>query len=225
MVMESKDHYLEDMLSQKKPVCPHCKEEMSIWEVPPVSFSDGLGWGAPFLYVCFNDKCPLYESGWKELEENFGQKASYRCIKYKDSDKFECMPVFSPMGGTGQLIDNRTVMEQEVLKQNTIKGFSILTDCYLSKDEITITRMLLDTAEPMRVRIKAAEMLGDIAGMEAIDAIRNFDYKNNLLQKQVEAAIKKLHERHFTRECPYCTEIIKRRAKICKKCGKDVAGV
>jgi len=36
--------------------------------------------------------------------------------------------------------------------------------------------------------------------------------------------VARIHERHFTRECPFCAEVIKRRAKICKHCGKDVTG-
>jgi predicted RNA-binding Zn-ribbon protein involved in translation (DUF1610 family) len=42
------------------------------------------------------------------------------------------------------------------------------------------------------------------------------------VQKKVDEAIVKIHERHFTRECPFCAEIIKRRAKVCRHCGKDV---
>ncbi|RLC31553.1 MAG: zinc ribbon domain-containing protein, partial [Deltaproteobacteria bacterium] len=33
-----------------------------------------------------------------------------------------------------------------------------------------------------------------------------------------------IHDRHFTRECPFCAEIIKKRAKLCKHCNQDVAG-
>ena len=44
-------------------------------------------------------------------------------------------------------------------------------------------------------------------------------------QEQVDAAVSKIHERFFTRECPFCAEIIKQRAKICKHCQKEVAGL
>jgi hypothetical protein len=63
-MFETREQVLEKILEQPKPSCPHCKEEMNIWEVPPFNFSDGLGWGAPFLYLCFNDECPLYTKGW-----------------------------------------------------------------------------------------------------------------------------------------------------------------
>ncbi|MCK5418660.1 MAG: zinc ribbon domain-containing protein, partial [Desulfobacterales bacterium] len=37
--------------------------------------------------------------------------------------------------------------------------------------------------------------------------------------------VSKIHQRYFTRECPFCAEIIKKRAKICKHCQKEVAGL
>ncbi|GBC61092.1 zinc ribbon domain-containing protein [Desulfonema ishimotonii] len=225
MAIETKEQYFERMMEQEKPKCPHCGEEMSIWEVPPVSFSDGLGWGAPYLFVCFNDDCSLYKEGWAEVEANFGHRASYRCMCYLGTEeKFECMPVFSPQGATGQVIDDQAVLQQEMLKENIKKGFSILADCYVNRDGVTILRLLLDSAEPARVRLKAAEMIGDIGSLEAIDPIRNAKFGSEPIQDQVNKSIKKIHERHFTRECPFCAEIIKKQAKICKHCGKEVAG-
>jgi hypothetical protein len=134
------------------------------------------------------------------------------------------MPVFSPMGAKGQIIDDQVVAEQEALSANIKKGFSILADCYVNKDEVTIMQLLSDSCEPMRVRIKAAEMVGDIGSVEAIEPLRCMRAGNQKLQDGIDAAISKIHARFFTRECPFCAEIIKKRAKICKHCGKDVAG-
>ena len=94
----------------------------------------------------------------------------------------------------------------------------------MSKDGPAVLRLLLDPAEPMRVRTKAAEMLGDIGEIEAIEPLRSLKIGNELLQKSVEASLQKIHDRLYTRECPFCAEIIKKRAKICKHCGQDVAG-
>lgn len=225
--IETKEEVLERILAKEKPKCPHCDEVMTLWEVPPMNFSDGLGWGTPYLYVCFNDDCPTYDQGWKDLAENYAQSASYRCICYPDSDScgFELMPVFSPTGGHGQMIDDQVLAQEEALKANIKKGFSVLTDCYNRQDMVPVMRMLLDPAEPVRVRIKAAEMIGDFGITEAIEPIRNLKFGNQKLQDTAEEAIKKIHERHFTRECPFCAEIIKKRAKICKHCSKEVAGI
>ncbi|MCJ7538647.1 MAG: zinc ribbon domain-containing protein [Desulfobacterales bacterium] len=224
MAFETKEQVLEKVLSQDKPKCPHCGVEMTIWEVPPFSFSDGLGWGTPYLFICFNDECSLYVQGWENMEENYSQCASYRCMNYPGTKQFECIPVFSPVGGTGQIIDEQILAEQEILKEKTKKGFSILAGAYVDKDHVTVVRLLLDGTEPQRVRLKAAEMIGDIGVLEAIEPIKSARFGSEITQKKVDESIKKIHERFFTRECPFCAEIIKKRAKICKHCGQDVAG-
>jgi hypothetical protein len=225
MSIETRDECLERILAMEKPRCPHCGVEMKLWEVPPINFSDGLGWGTPYLFLCFNDECPLFMQGWKDLEENYAHKASMRCLNYPGTDQFECMPVFSPMGGQGQILDDAVMAEQEMFKERIKKGFSILSDCYVRKDSMTAMRLLTDGGEPMRVRLKAAEMVGDIGEVEAVDALRCMRSGNEKLQKNIDDAIVKIHERHFTRECPFCAEIIKKRAKVCKHCGKDVSGI
>ncbi len=224
MAFETKEQVLEKVLSQDKPKCPHCGAEMTIWEVPPFSFSDGLGWGTPYLFICFNDECSLYVQGWENMEENYSQCASYRSMNYPGTKQFECIPVFSPVGGTGQIIDEQILAEQEILKEKTKKGFSILAGAYVDKDHVTVVRMLLDGTEPQRVRLKAAEMIGDIGVLEAIEPIKSARFGSEITQKKVDESVKKIHERFFTRECPFCAEIIKKRAKICKHCGQDVAG-
>ena len=224
-MFETREQVLEKILEQPKPFCPHCKEEMNIWEVPPFNFSDGLGWGAPYLYLCFNDNCPLYTKGWEHIEETYAHKASYRCMNYPGTDKFEVMPVFSNMGGRSQIIDNQAVAEQEILKEAIKRGFSILADCYVSQDGPGVLQMLTDPTEPARVRLKAAEMIGDIGELEAIEPIRNLKFGQEPLQMAVDKAVQKIHVRFFTRECPFCAEIIKQRAKICKHCQKEVAGL
>ncbi|MEE8551744.1 MAG: zinc ribbon domain-containing protein, partial [Desulfobacterales bacterium] len=169
MDFETKEQVLEKILAHEKPQCPHCNTEMSLWETPPFSFSDGLGWGAPYLFVCFNDECPLYVRGWDNIQENYAYNASHRCMCYPGEKNFECIPVFSPMGGTGQIIDEQVLADQEMLKEKIKKGFSILTDAYMAKDGVTVARILLDSTEPQRVRLKAAEMIGDIGELEAIE--------------------------------------------------------
>lgn len=225
MAIETKQEYFERVLAMEKPRCPHCNQEMKLWEVPPINFADGLGWGTPYLFLCFNDECRLFQQGWRDMEDNFAHRASMRCINYPGTEQFECMPVFSFVGGSGQIIDDQVLAEQEMLKEQTKKGFSILADCYTNKDDVTMIRLLSDGAEPMRVRIKAAEMIGDIGDLEAIEPLRYMKTGNTQLQKAIDDALSKIHERYFTRECPFCAEIIKRRAKVCKHCGKEVAGV
>jgi len=95
----------------------------------------------------------------------------------------------------------------------------------VAKDGPAVLNILLDGGEPVRVRVKAAEMVGDIGELDAIEPLRSLRFGNEILQEKVDAAVLRLHERFFTRECPFCAEIIKRRAAVCKHCGKEVAGL
>jgi hypothetical protein len=224
MPIDTREETLEKIMSMDRPKCPHCRKAMDLWEVPPVSFSDGLGWGVPFLYICFNDDCPVFKEGWDEIMAQVGQKSSFRCMNYPGSDQFELLPVFSSFGGSGQIITDERVAREKSMEEAIKTGFSILADCYVNKDLVQIVKMTIDGEEPTRVRIKAAEMLGDISETEAIDPLRNTKFGNAKLQEAVTQAIAKIHERCYTRECPFCAEIIKKQATICKHCKMTVAG-
>jgi hypothetical protein len=224
-MFETREQVLEKILAQKKPACPHCREKMNLWEVPPITVGDGLGWGTPFLYICFNDNCSLYRQGWDHMKDNYAHTASYRCMNYPGTEQFELIPVFSNMGGRGQIIDEQVIAEEEALKEAIKSGFAMLAECYVNTDDPAVLNVLLDSNQPNRVRQKAAEMMGDIGELEAIEPLKNSKFGNEIVQKEVDQAIKKIHERFFTRECPFCAEIIKKRAKICKHCQKEVAGV
>ena len=224
-MFETREQVLEKILAQKKPTCPHCREVMKLWEVPPITVGDGLGWGTPFLYICFNDDCPLYRQGWNHMKDTYAHTASYRCMNYPGTEQFELIPVFSNMGGRGQIIDEQVIAEEEALKEAIKGGFAMLAECYVNKDDPAVLNILLDSNQPNRVRQKAAEMMGDIGELEAIEPLRNSKFGNEIVQKEVDQAIKKIHKRFFTRECPFCAEIIKKRAKICKHCQKEVAGI
>lgn len=187
-------------------------------------FGDGLGWGTPFLFICFSDDCSLYRQGWRHIEECYAHKASYRCMNYPGTDVFELMPVFSDMGGRGQIVDDEALAEQAAAKEAIMRGFNLLAGFFTTRDGPNVMRLLLDPVEPSRVRLKAAEMIGDIGETEAIEPLRNLRFPNEILQQKVDQAIAKIHERHFTRECPYCAEIVKKRAIVCKHCGKEIAG-
>jgi len=222
MTFETKEEVMRKVLEMKKPFCPHCNTEMTLWEVPQINCGDGLGWGVPYLFVCFNDNCPSYKEGWDNLKDTMDQTASYRCINSPGSDKFDYMPVFSPMGGKGQVMGDNELAVREAFKEAMKQGFSLLTDFYMDKDWDEILKMLLDPMQPPRVRLKACEMVGELGETEAIEHLVNHKFPSVVLQKAVDDTIKQLHQKHYTRECPYCAEIIKKRAVVCKHCGREV---
>jgi hypothetical protein len=223
MAFETKEQLLEKYIKMEKPHCPDCKEQMSLWEVPPINFSDGLGWGTPYLFVCFNDNCPSYRAGWQNLMETMEAPASYRCYLEPGTTNFEYMPVFSPIGAQGGKLDDEVLIREEQKKELLKQTFSILTDYYMSKDWDEILKICLDAGIPGRARLKALEMVGEIGGTEATEHLINHKFSTPVLTKAAEDAVKQLHERHYTRECPYCAEIIKKRATLCKHCNKEVS--
>jgi hypothetical protein len=225
MAFETKQQVFEKIVAQERPVCPHCGEVMNLWEVPPVACDDGLGWGSPYLYMCFNDECPLYLEGWKNIEENYGRTASYRCLCYPDSLKFECMSVFGPFGGKGQIVDEAAMARQKEIDIRVKAGMEELEARRTSGDGERMLQVLLDATEPPRLRNRAAELIGESGGVDMIDTLRSTPFDNDIIGKKVTASIKRIHERFFTRECPFCAEIIKSRAKICKHCNREVAGL
>ena len=159
------------------------------------------------------------------MKETYAHTASYRCMNYPGTEQFELIPVFSNQGGRGQIIDEQLMAEQEAIKEAIKNGFAMLAECFVRKDGPTVITILMDASHPNRVRQKAAEMIGDIGELEAIEPLRNAKFGNDLVQKEVDAALTKIHKRYFTRECPFCAEIIKKRANTCKHCGKEVAGL
>ena len=113
-MFETREQVLEKIMAQTKPSCPHCGEEMNLWEVPPINVGDGLGWGAPFLFLCFNDDCPLYQDGWDHMKENYAHTASYRCMNYPGTEQYELIPVFSDQGGRAQIIDEQALADHQL---------------------------------------------------------------------------------------------------------------
>jgi len=222
MAFETKEELLEKYIKMDRPHCPHCDTDMTLWEVPPINFSDGLGWGTPYLFVCFNDDCSSYKSGWDHLSKTMEAPASYRCINEPGQTNYEYMPVFSPVGATGGKLDDEVLIRQEATRELLAKTFSILTDYYLSKDWDEILKICLDPKIPPKARLKAAEMVGELGGVEAIEHLVNHKFPSPVLVEGVQKAIDQLHERHYTRECPYCAEIIKKRATLCMHCNKEV---
>ena len=223
MAFETKDELLEKYLAMDKPHCPHCDQPMTLWEVPSINFSDGLGWGTPYLFVCFNDDCSSYKEGWDQLSETMEATASFRCYVEPGQKNFEYMPVFSPMGAQGGKLDDEVLIREEAKKELLKQTFSVLTDYYISKDWDEILKICLDPKIPAKARLKAAEMVGELGGIEATEHLINHKFPTPVLQQGVANAIQQLHERHYTRECPYCAEIIKKRATVCKHCNKTLS--
>jgi hypothetical protein len=207
---------------KKKPICPHCGQEMNMWATPTFNFSDGLGWGTDFLYVCFNDECPLYAEGWQNMMEHYGQVASYRCMCDPTSGRIECIPVLSPTALKGDIIDEVKEAEEKAQKEAEDKALADLHAYLKSKDMNTILKVLLNEKESVLIRKTAAGHLGKLGDLACIEPIRNHAFKDSEVLKSAEDAIEIIHKANYTKECPHCAEIIKARARVCKHCNRNL---
>jgi len=134
----------------------------------------------------------------------------------------ECMPVFSREGGTGSIIDEEIKAKEEAEEAAVKEGLEDLQGHYEAGNADAILKILLhkDTLPP--VGLKAAEMIGEVGDLDVIEPIRSHVFENDLVKAQVETSIESIHERNYTKECPFCAETIKARAVVCKNCGKDL---
>lgn len=224
MAFLTREEVYNKIVTEEKPLCPHCGMRMVIWECPPINFADGLGWGSPFLYVCFNDECPLYVNGWKNIMDNFSVHASYRCIcdPTSDSGHMDCMPVFSSEGGKGCIVDEELRAKEKAREKACIRGFEALEGFSGAGDAHSILAVILDEYTLPEVACRAAELIGEIGTLDVVEPLRNTVFGSNTLNEKVEGAIGAIHTRYYTKECPFCAEIIKARAVVCKHCGKDL---
>lgn len=213
---------MEKVMESKTTVCPHCGQKLNKWSTPTFNFADGLGWCTPFLYVCFNDECSFFKKSWKHMLDVYGQEMGYRYMLHPDSGESSSLPVGGKNVMKGDIIDEvREAQEQAELEARK-KAFQLLTDYFINRDIDAISAMLFDDNGFGSVRLKAAEHLGEIGDLRSLEPLLNHSFVHEVIQNKVDESIEKIHKKNFTRECPYCAEIIKIRAKTCKHCGKEL---
>lgn len=49
---------------QKAPYCYHCGAKMEIMNSPSIHLKESLDWEGDFLWICANDRCPVFISGF-----------------------------------------------------------------------------------------------------------------------------------------------------------------
>ena len=212
---------VKELKTETKLVCPHCNIELKKTQAPTFNFGDGLGFGTEFFYVCFNDECCFYVNGWKRMEETYGQKASYRYMKHPDMEQGVAIPVMNPYALRGNILDEKDQREMEIREATRI-AYSTLVEAIKSKDLQKIIQIITDEDLMQSVRLKALAYAGDHYEYELIDPLRNHTYEDQTVYNEINRIIENIHSKNFTRECPYCAEIIKMQAKICKHCKSEL---
>ncbi len=202
--------------------CPHCSGHLTLCHAPPVHVGDGLGWGSEFLFICLNDICPLFVKGWDYIEKQYGHVGSYRYMEIPNSKETYTMMVVGKEAFTGNVVDIEGLKRQSERYQRQQAALASLDDCVAQRRLDPVLEVLLDDSMRVEDRKKAVDLLVALDDIRCIEPVRNHVFKDPHLEQEVNLAIGKLLATHYLKECPYCAELIKARATVCKHCQRDL---
>jgi hypothetical protein len=221
MVVTKADVY-EKMIFAERPVCPYCGEQMRIWENLDPGLSCGSGWGTPYLFICGNDECPPFASGWDNMKKNYGRTCSYRCIRFPDSLNTEMMMVYTRVDIDSGLIEEAVVTADKARGTAQDPAVQKLIRQFETRDVDALVATLFDKKAYYKVRLKAAELLGEGGFRKTIDILSDYHPKDQRINSAVREAINKIHAVNKTQECPFCREIVEAGIAKCKQCGRNL---
>ena len=209
-------------LAQENHTCPHCQQKLSCCEAPPFHVGDGLGWGTDILFICLNDECKLFANSWKQFEEQYGHSASCRYVLCPGNTEGEPMMV-----GGQDAFKNSEVNIEDLQRQNTRyakekEATAQLDTCVAEKNLEPVLYLLLDEHADINVRKRACDLLLELNDPACVDPLRNHAFRNTELEQVININLKTMLDKLLLKECPYCAELVKAQAKVCKHCGKEV---
>jgi len=200
--------------------CPHCRVRLSCCSTPPFHVGDGLGWGSDVFFVCLNDDCSLFRNGWKHVEEQYGQTASFRYMMLPGEKEGGPMMVGSKSAFTGCTIDSKALQTTSARYQQEQDAVEKLKTCVAEKNLAPVLFLITDEESNLENRRLACKVLTELADISCIDPIRNHTFRHTEIGQLANLSIATILQKTFQKECPHCSEIIKAQAKICKHCGK-----
>ena len=208
---------------EEKHYCPHCSGDLSLCHAPAVHVGDGLGWGSEYLFICLNDNCPLFIKGWDYIANQYGHVGSYRYMEIPNSKEKYSMMVVGREAFTGSIVDIEAIKRQNERYQRQQEALAAFDTCVERKDLAPVLTILLDDTVGIDDRKRAASLLVALNDISCIEPVRNHGFKDPHLEQEVNLAIGQILASHFLRECPYCAELIKARATVCKHCQRELA--
>ncbi|SDP16853.1 zinc ribbon domain-containing protein [Desulforhopalus singaporensis] len=202
-------------------ICPHCKQQLSCCEAPPIHVGDGLGWGSEVLFICLNDNCSVFLDGWEKIETQYGHHASYRYMELPNSKESNYMMVANADAFKACVIDKDVLKAQNKRYQEQKKNIKLLETCVEDKNIVPVVKVVLDESAAKDIRRRAIGYICPINDLSCIDALRNHTFRDPAIEHDVNKAIKVLLDANFKKECPACFEIVKAQAKKCMHCNES----
>lgn len=203
--------------------CPHCDEKLRLCHAPPVHVGDGLGWGSEYLFICLNNDCPLFVNGWKQIENNYGHVGSYRYMRLPNSKEEFNMMVAGKEAFTGSEVDVEALMDSNERYRKIKESVKALDTCVEEGNLQPVIHLITCEHANIEDRKKAIKLLVDVNDLDCIEPLRNHEFRDQHLEQEVNLAIMSLLAKNFLKECPYCAELVKARAKVCKHCKEELS--
>ncbi|MDW7773952.1 MAG: zinc ribbon domain-containing protein [Desulfobulbaceae bacterium] len=203
-------------------ICPHCEEKLTLCHAPPIHVGDGLGWGSEYLFICLNDECSLFTGGWNHVENQYGHVGSYRFMRLPDSNENFNMMVASPQAFTGSIVNLEEIKRQNKRYSQEKEAVAKLDTCINENNLKPILYLLLDDHADRKNRKRAVELLTAMNDVACIEPLRSHNFRDTHLEQDVNMAISSILAANYLKECPYCAELVKARAKVCKHCQKEL---
>lgn len=211
-----------DSYLKEEHVCPHCSQKMSCCESPAIHVGDGLGWGSDVLFICLNDYCPLFLKGWDHVDSQYGHHASYRYMELPGSSESNVMMVGNKDAFKASVVDPEAIEKQNERYQAEKKAVKELETCVEDKNLEPVMALVLDDAANQENRQRALSCMLQLNDLACIDPIRNHTFKHTVIEQEANIIISQILGKHYKKECPYCSEIIKAQAKRCMHCQADI---
>ncbi|MGE4560093.1 MAG: zinc ribbon domain-containing protein [Desulfobulbus sp.] len=209
--------------AEEKHYCPHCSGDLVLCHAPAVHVGDGLGWGSEYLFVCLNDNCPLFVKGWDYIANQYGHVGSYRYMEIPNSKETYNMMVAGKDAFTGSIVDIEALKQQNERYQIQKKALAEMETAVAENNLQPVMTILLDESARTEDRKRAVEMLVPLNDLRCLDPLRNHTFRNEHLAIEVDLALRQVLAANYVKECPYCSELIKAQAKVCKHCGRELS--
>ena len=124
---------------------------------------------------------------------------------------------------TGSIVDVDDLRRQDVRYQELQKALQQLDECLAKKDIKPVLTVLLNDSARLDDRKRAVMLLVPFNDLNCVELLRNHDFKDEHLRYEVKRALDTILHKHFLKECPYCAELVKLRAVVCKHCQRELS--
>ena len=208
--------------AEEKHYCPHCSGDLVLCFAPAVHVGDGLGWGSEYLFICLNDTCPLFVKGWDYIANQYGHVGSYRYMEIPNSKETYTMMVAGKDAFTGSIVDIEALKLQNDRYIEQQKALASMETAVADNNLQPVLAIILDESAKVDDRKRAIEMLVALSDLSCLDPLRNHTFRDEHLAMEVNLALKKVLAANFVKECPFCSELVKAQAKVCKHCSREL---